>query len=251
MAADTAPRRGAPKGGAPKGVGGRLTAKVGPLPVYAWALIIVGVGYLAYRHYGGGSGSGSGSSGLATSGAAGAAGSGAVGGAGDTSGAGGGSSTGTGDGFGDNGYGQITALLGQYGAQLDALGAQVGAGTPYAYDPSAAADFNSAATLQPKADGTYLDTRVVNGVTQFTPIATSAPLANTDPQHPYSTAASATNYAGSAQTATAAAKAAGKASPFGGVVSTKKLANGSTLTTYASGRQVQQVPGKSAYVVKA
>lgn len=39
--------------------------------------------------------------------------------------------------------------------------------------------------------------------------------------------------------------------PFGGVVSTRKLKNGATLTTYASGRQVEQLPGKSAYVVKA
>ena len=37
---------------------------------------------------------------------------------------------------------------------------------------------------------------------------------------------------------------------FGGVTGTKTLANGATLTTYASGRQVEQAPGKSAYVVK-
>lgn len=39
--------------------------------------------------------------------------------------------------------------------------------------------------------------------------------------------------------------------PFGGIVKKAKLKNGSTLTTYANGRQVQQVPGQSPYVVKA
>ena len=50
---------------------------------------------------------------------------------------------------------------------------------------------------------------------------------------------------------TAAAKLLAPApAAFGGVTGTKTLANGSTITTYASGRQVQQAPGKSAYVVK-
>jgi len=40
------------------------------------------------------------------------------------------------------------------------------------------------------------------------------------------------------------------ASPFGGVASSKKLKNGATLITYRNGRQVEQVPGKPAYVVK-
>ena len=33
-------------------IGDRLTKKLGPLPLYAWALIIVGVGYVAYRYVG-------------------------------------------------------------------------------------------------------------------------------------------------------------------------------------------------------
>ena len=37
---------------------------------------------------------------------------------------------------------------------------------------------------------------------------------------------------------------------FGGIVNTERLANGSVLYTYASGRQVQQAPGKRPYVVK-
>lgn len=48
-------------------------------------------------------------------------------------------------------------------------------------------------------------------------------------------------------TAPAPPKAAAPA--FGGVVGTKKLANGSTVTTYGNGRQVQQFPGKSPYVI--
>lgn len=69
--------------------------------------------------------------------------------------------------------------------------------------------------------------------------------------HPPAVIPAATQHFGAAATRqTAAAHAAGKTPAFGGVTSTKKLAGGSTLTTYANGRQVQQAPGKSAYVVK-
>ena len=37
---------------------------------------------------------------------------------------------------------------------------------------------------------------------------------------------------------------------YGGIVSTKKLASGATLTTFATGREVEQAPGRSPYVVK-
>ncbi len=63
--------------------------------------------------------------------------------------------------------------------------------------------------------------------------------------------ASSADFAAGAQARTAAGAAAGVPVPFGGVVGVRTLANGSTLTTYASGRKVQQVPGKSAYVVHA
>lgn len=46
-----------------------------------------------------------------------------------------------------------------------------------------------------------------------------------------------------------AAKTAAPGAPFGGVVSRKLLKNGATLITYKSGRQVEQAPGKSPYVV--
>lgn len=239
--AKPAGKPGAPTGGAPTGgVKGRLTAKVGPLPVYAWALIIVG-GYLAYRRFAGsstGAGASSASPATPNTGDVG----GTVGGAGDTSGAGGGSFSAAGPDPSSGSYDALLALLGQQTAALGDLSAQVQAGTPYAQSGGVEPQ-PGAPSLTKQQPGTYLDTTVnAQGVTQFTPIVQS---------HPYATAASTPDFAGSATQKTQAAKAAGQAAPFGGVVSVKKLANGSTLTTYASGRQVQQVPGKSAYVVKA
>lgn len=58
------------------------------------------------------------------------------------------------------------------------------------------------------------------------------------------------NFAAAAQARTTAGKTAGVAVPFGGVTSVRTLKNGASLTTYASGRQVEQAKGKSAYVVK-
>lgn len=63
--------------------------------------------------------------------------------------------------------------------------------------------------------------------------------------------ASSSNFAAQSVAKTQAAQAAQAPVAFGGVVNVKRLPNGSTLTTYASGRQVQQAPGHSAYVVKA
>jgi hypothetical protein len=62
-------------------------------------------------------------------------------------------------------------------------------------------------------------------------------------------AAATPNFGAKALAQTNTLAAAGKAAPFGGVTSVKRLANGSTVTTYASGRKVQQAPGKSAYVI--
>lgn len=39
--------------------------------------------------------------------------------------------------------------------------------------------------------------------------------------------------------------------PFGGVLSVTKLKNGSLLTTYRSGRKVEQAPGETPYLVHA
>lgn len=48
--------------GSRRGMVARFTAKAGPLPVWAWALLILVLGYLAYRLSGGGSSSSSSSS---------------------------------------------------------------------------------------------------------------------------------------------------------------------------------------------
>jgi len=54
------------------------------------------------------------------------------------------------------------------------------------------------------------------------------------------------------QTATSSSAAAAHPDkqPFGGVTNVRTLPNGSTVTTYANGRQVQQAPGKSPYVIR-
>lgn len=58
------------------------------------------------------------------------------------------------------------------------------------------------------------------------------------------------NFAQAAQARTAAGRAAGVNVPFGGVTGIQRLKNGATVTTYASGRKVEQARGKSAYVIK-
>jgi len=50
-----------------RGIGARLTAKVGPLPVWGWALLLLIAGYLVYRFSGAGSSSSSSSSGATNS----------------------------------------------------------------------------------------------------------------------------------------------------------------------------------------
>lgn len=65
------------------------------------------------------------------------------------------------------------------------------------------------------------------------------------------TPASSANFAAEASAKSAAAIAAGANPRFGGVVATPTLATGAQLTRYASGRTVEQAPGKSAYVTSA
>jgi hypothetical protein len=59
------------------------------------------------------------------------------------------------------------------------------------------------------------------------------------------------DFAAAERAKTAAGKAAGVPVAFGGVKDTRTLKNGATLTTFNSGRQVEQVKGKSAYVTNA
>jgi hypothetical protein len=65
------------------------------------------------------------------------------------------------------------------------------------------------------------------------------------------TAAGATNFGAEALAKSNAASAAGAAQRFGGVTSVSTLKSGAQLTTYATGREVEQVAGKSAFVVNS
>jgi hypothetical protein len=93
----------------------------------------------------------------------------------------------------------------------------------------------------------------VAGISGVIPDVTGASLTaastNTPPGYQFPTAASDPNFAADAAAKSAAAAAAGAAQRFGGVTGTQTLSSGATLTTYASGREVEQAPGKSAYVV--
>lgn len=55
----------------------------------------------------------------------------------------------------------------------------------------------------------------------------------------------------SARTSSSPPAATPPTEPFGGIVSVVTLANGAKLTTYGSGRKVEQAPGKPPYVVHA
>lgn len=79
----------------------------------------------------------------------------------------------------------------------------------------------------------------------------SSPTAAQSPSFLKPTAAADPNFAADAAARSAAAIAAGVAPRFGGVTSTQTLKSGATLTTFGSGREVEQAPGKSAFVVAA
>lgn len=201
----------------PKPKSGIMKAKLGPVPVplLIAAVVIVGV-YIYMRRSAGNKSTSAGTNASPETSAT----------------YPGGDSTGGGTGGLD-----LSSLFDTLAAQAQALSNQ---GTPlYAVAPDPA-------LVAAPAAGPDLMTATGDGNTS-PPITASTP---SQPGTSYRTSASSPNFAQTATSNTAKAKAAGVAAPFGGVVSTKTLKNGSTLTTYASGRQVQQVPGKTAYVVK-
>jgi hypothetical protein len=63
--------------------------------------------------------------------------------------------------------------------------------------------------------------------------------------------ASATDFALAASAKTQGAARQQVPIAFGGVVGVSRTKSGATLTTYATGRVVEQAPGKTAYVAKA
>lgn len=94
---------------------------------------------------------------------------------------------------------------------------------------------------------------VVPDTTQTPPPAPAAPTpaagTGAAPSFEFPTAASTANFAAEASAKSAAAEAAGATPRFGGVSQVETLASGAVETVYASGRVVEQAPGKSAYVV--
>jgi hypothetical protein len=240
-----APAKGPPaKGG--KGAG--LKRKVGPLPLWAWALIAAGAGWYLWRKLG------SGQAAQATTQAGGSSGSTdqgnvpTAGTSGDTSGAG--VSGITAD--------QLTSALGAQQAGIesalqqsdqtqqqtmsDAL-AQLEAWLAGGGASGASTGGGGTGDGGGSGGGTGDGGGSGSTTTSQQPGGSNAPM-----WHPV--AASTPNFAAKAAAQSDALRAQGAAVPFGGVVSVRKLANGATLTTYASGHQVEQAPGKTAYVVR-
>lgn len=205
----------------PKGKNTFFTKKVGPLPVWAWVATAVGT-YLAYRYFSGASASTTTPAATDTTGATGTP----V----DTSGLGGGTVTGSSP--DTSGYQPFSDLISQLESQnaslLSAVLDQGGLAGGTTGSSSGSGDGGGGGG---GGGATASKSPYVNGGTQKT------------------ISASTRNFAEAAVAKTAAGAATGTKVAFGGVVSTKKLKNGATLTTYASGRQVEQAPGKSAYVV--
>lgn len=117
-----------------RGIGARLTAKVGPLPVWAWALGLLIVGYLVYRFSGAGSSSNTTSSTDSSTTAFDAGtndGATTPAGAGDTGSPPASGQGGAADNLSGDLFGQLTGLQGS----VDSLTALVQA-TPAFYDPS-------------------------------------------------------------------------------------------------------------------
>lgn len=210
----------------PKGNGKNiLTKKLGPLPVWVWVATAVGT-YLAYRYFTGANASAaqvttpsstdsSGTTGTPT----------------DTSGLTGGSVTGsTPDTSGYTAYSDILSQLeGQNASLTSALLA--GESNYTASGLSSGGGGGSSSGSGAPASTVASKSPYISGGTQST-IPTSTP-----------------NFAQAAVAKTAAGAATGTKLAFGGVTSVKTLKNGATLTTYASGRKVEQAKGKSAYVV--
>ena len=119
--ADDAPE--APPRSAGKGIGSKLTKKLGPLPVWAWGLAVVSLGYLGYRYYASKQAA-SGAASASTAVGAGTTGSGAP----DTSG-----------GYSDGGSGQLAGLLSQLQTQLGTGGGGTGSQPGYSLLSNSAA----------------------------------------------------------------------------------------------------------------
>lgn len=201
-----------PKSG---GFAARMTRKVGPLPVWAWAALILAAGYLIYRRRGTSSSSASQTTAVPVTPDVTGSNTGALGSSGSDTGGG----------------SQIPAPVDLSGitGELDTLAQQLAAqsaGQASSYQqggPPGSTDQGSAAAP-----------------------ASSTPVSAYHPSYT-ATPVSTPNFGA---VVAAKDKALGSAAPFGGVTSTRTTATGTKITTYASGRVVEQAPGKTAYVAK-
>ncbi len=229
-----------------KSLSGRLTAKAGPLPVYAWALLAIGAFYLYNRSH------------RSTTPAAATPASSAA--TGTPNAVGGTNAAGTGAGLGFD----TTALVSSLQSLSDQLALnQLNAMTPTSNagggGPGGTVLGGSSTDIwgNPLPPG-HKDTMNYDWLLKSWGYSPSEIWAIQDrykkgvgfPTGPAgSTGPPPTSYP--AGGGTPAGAAAVKAKPFGGIVQVRTLANGAKLTIYASGRQVEQVPGKTPYVVKA
>lgn len=214
---------------AQQGKGSGLGRKVGPLPLWAWVLVGIVGGYFALKLIRGGSSSGASAATDNQSSASSPSPSSSMGVAPS---AGSPSDTGT----------ATSDLLSSFGSQQESL-----------LSALEAANQDVVGLAQAQIQYAQTQTSMGSFQTQTQPLVATDPYANA-PQYVYVqpsavTAAPSAPPAASVATRSSSANTGG-GQPFGGVVSTAKLKNGATLTTYASGRQVEQVPGKSPYVVK-
>lgn len=257
----------------PKGKGGFLKRKIGPLPVWGWALGIAGalaIGlYLRHRA------AAAGQSGQAAATAQPASDTGVSPGGG--SGGGDPGSGSLGSDTGDTGTGDLGGTFLPAGAVSSPFGPDMfGAGdssldTGPSFSPAASAAVASpiansdTATLANGAILRFNPTsgivteqapgksayRVASGITSLAAYMTRIGKVTANPN----------KAAGRSAAGGAAAPAQSSAGAHGGVaaisatlqknaLSVKTLANGAKLYSYAGGRQVEQAPGKKAYVVK-
>ena len=284
MAAEAKPKPDAKAKGKEKtaGKGGGLQKKLGPLPVYAWIIAAVGA-YLVYHFYVNRSTSATTPTAASTAGTAGT-GTDTSGSTGGASGGGSAGSAGDASGAGFDAYASlVNTLLASNQANTDSFTKALAGGTSsapittnnYYTTPTTDAPAGTAGTAGTAATPTTPPVGATGAPYSLIPTPGQAAAINppapsggpfssifqnatnvlaynqglNNPQKPVP--ASSPSFASQASGKTAGAAAAQVPVAFGGVANVKTLPNGSTLTTYASGRQVQQVPGKSAYVVKA
>jgi hypothetical protein len=215
-------KKGDAKGAKGKGAKGALNKKVLGFPAWAWAGVAV-VGFVAYRHFKGTSSSGSTAPADQT------------GIPGSQPGSGGGSSG-----------GDLPSMPSSLPSDLlGAIGSPTG--DPFGGgDPFAGVDSGFSQPFDQGTGSSDPNSQVVSGSDKS---ATLAGLVQSLGVHPFMTPAGASDFASQAASRSTLAQGLGFLAPFGGVTDVRRLANGSTITSYASGRQVQQVPGKSAYVI--